>query len=136
MFLVDDVVATAEWYRDTLGFRIGDYYSDDHAHDDDGNDIPGSAGEAQFVIIEHSGHRLMLGKTMRRGHGVQSNVSFKEFSSDAYFWCEDVDALFAHAKAVGAEILLEPETQFYGIREFRIKDHDGRVLTLGSPVVR
>jgi hypothetical protein len=25
MFLVDDVVATAEWYRDALGFRIGDY---------------------------------------------------------------------------------------------------------------
>ena len=26
MFLVDDVTKTAEWYRDTLGFDIGEYY--------------------------------------------------------------------------------------------------------------
>ena len=134
MFLVDDVVATAEWYHDALGFNIGEYYSDDHAHDDDGNDIPGSAGEAQFVIIDHSGHRLMLGKTTRRGHGVHSNFSYKEYSGDAYFWCDSVDALFGRAKAAGADVLLAPETQFYGIREFRIKDRDGRVLTFGAPV--
>ena len=51
MFLVDDVVATAEWYRDKLGFEIGEYYSDDHRHDEEGNDIPGSPGEVFFVII-------------------------------------------------------------------------------------
>jgi uncharacterized glyoxalase superfamily protein PhnB len=134
MFLVDDVVRTAEWYRDALGFSIGEYYSDDHGHDDEGNDIPGSAGEAQFVIIDNGGHRLMLGKTVRRGHGVQSNFSYKEYSGDAYFWCEGVDQIFARAKGANAEILLAPETQFYGIREFRVRDCDGRVLTFGAPV--
>ena len=133
MFLVDDVIATAEWYRDTLGFQVGDYYYDDHSHDEDGNDIAGSSGEAVFVIMARDGHRLMLGKTIRRGLGVQSNGSFKEFSSDAYFWCEGVDALFGQAKHAGAEVLQGPETMPYGLREFRIRDNDGRVLTFGGP---
>jgi uncharacterized glyoxalase superfamily protein PhnB len=133
MFLVDDVVASAEWYRDTLGFHIGEYYSDDHGHDEDGNDIPGSPGEAFFVIVDRDGYRLMLGKTVRRGFGVASNHAFKEFSSDAYFWCEGVDALFEQAKAAGAEFVQEPITRFYGVREFQIRDCDGRVVTFGAP---
>lgn len=132
MFLVDDVVASAEWYRDVLGFSIGEYYADDHGHDEDGNDIPGSPGEVFFVIIERDGHRVMLGKTLRRGRGVTSNHDAKEHSSDAYFWCEGVDELFARAKAAGAAFLLEPTTQFYGVREFQVRDLDGRVLTFGE----
>jgi uncharacterized glyoxalase superfamily protein PhnB len=120
MFLVDDVVVTAEWYRDALGFTIGQYYSEDHDHDEDGNDIPGST--------------VMLGKTVQRGLGVASNRDAKEYSSDAYFWCEGVDALYAHAKSAGAEIVLAPETQFYGMREFMVRDPDGRVITFGAPV--
>ncbi|MEX0750248.1 MAG: VOC family protein, partial [Dehalococcoidia bacterium] len=133
MFLVDDVVASAEWYRDTLGFNIGEYYSDDHGHDEDGNDIPGSPSEVFFVIVDRDGHRVMLGETVRRGLGVISNVSSKQYSSDAYFWCERVDEIFAHARASGAEFPQEPVTQFYGIREFQIRDLDGRVLTFGAP---
>jgi uncharacterized glyoxalase superfamily protein PhnB len=134
MFLVDDVVATAEWYRDTLGFEIGEYYSDDHGHDEDGNDIPGSPGEVFFVIVHRDGHRLMLSKTLRRGLGVASNAAAKEYSSDAYFWCEGVDAIYEHAQSAGGDIVLEPTTQFYGIREFQVRDLDGRVLTFGAPV--
>jgi uncharacterized glyoxalase superfamily protein PhnB len=133
MFLVDDVVATAEWYRDTLGFNIGDYYSDDHSHDEQGNDIEGSGREVFFVMVERDEHRVMLGKTVRTGLGVSSNASAKQYSSDAYFWCEGVDAIFGQAKAAGAEFVLEPTTQFYGIREFQVRDHDGRVLTFGAP---
>jgi uncharacterized glyoxalase superfamily protein PhnB len=137
MFLVDDVIRTAEWYRDALGFEIGPYYREDHAHDHDGNDIalPGGAeGDPYFVIIAREGHRLMLSKTVEPGRGVRSNVESKEFSGDAYLWCEGLDGLFSTAKAAAAEILLEPETQFYGMREFRVRDCDGRVITLGAPV--
>jgi uncharacterized glyoxalase superfamily protein PhnB/DNA-binding CsgD family transcriptional regulator len=136
-FLVDDVARTAEWYRDALGFDIGEFFREDHDHDEHGNDVAlpnGTLGEPVFVIIARNGHRLMLGKTVEPGRGVFSNVDFKEYSGDAYFWCEDVDGIFSQAKAAGSKILLEPETQFYGIREFRLKDCDGRVLTFGAPV--
>ncbi len=134
MFLVDDVVATAEWYRDTLGFTIGEYYSDDHGHDDEGNDIPGSPGEPFFVIVDRDGYRLMLGKTVRRGLGVTSNESAKQYSSDAYFWCEGVDELYATATSAGADFAEDLVDRFYGVREFSIRDLDGRVLTFGEGV--
>jgi uncharacterized glyoxalase superfamily protein PhnB len=134
MLLVDDVVATAEWYRDTLGFRIGDYFSDDHSHDEHGNDIEGSAGEVQFVILDRDGHRVMLGKTVSKGHGVISTTNFKQYSGDAYFWCTGLEALFEHARSAGATFDQEIVTQPYGLKEFRIVDHDGRVLTFGEPV--
>jgi uncharacterized glyoxalase superfamily protein PhnB len=137
MFLIDDVARTAEWYRDALGFDIGEYFREDHDHDEHGNDIAlpdGTPGEAVFVILSRDGHRLMLGKTIERGRGVFSNIDFKEHSGDVYFWCEGVDEIFAGAKAAGARVLLAPETQFYGMREFRMKDCDGRVLTFGAPV--
>jgi uncharacterized glyoxalase superfamily protein PhnB len=137
MFLVDDVARTAEWYRDTLAFDIGEYFREDHYHDDHGNDVAlpnGTLGEPVFVILARDGHRLMLGKTVERGHGVFSNADFKEYSGDAYFWCDAVDEIHVMAKAAGARILLDPETQFYGIREFRVRDCDGRVLTFGAPV--
>ena len=140
MFLVDDVTKTAEWYRDVLGFEIGQYYREEaeHEHDEHGNDLPGyepdASGEPFFVIVSRDGQRLMLGKTLQHGRGVSSNRDFKAESSDVYFWADDVDPLFAAAKAAGARIVEEPATRFYGIREFLVNDCDGRVLSFGAPV--
>jgi uncharacterized glyoxalase superfamily protein PhnB len=71
---------------------------------------------------------------VRRGHGVTSNQAAKAYSSDAYFWCEGVDAIYEHARSAGGDIVMEPVTQFYGIREFQVRDVDGRVLTFGAVV--
>ena len=75
----------------------------------------------------------MLGKTMRKGDGVRSNYDFKRFSSDAYFWCDGVDDLYARATDAEAEVLLPPTIQPYGLTEFQVRDFDGRVLTFGAP---
>lgn len=47
---------------------------------------------------------------------------------------DDVDAHCAHARAAGAEILQEPDTQFYGDRTYRAKDPEGHVWTFGVTV--
>lgn len=134
MFLVDDVARTAEWYRDLLGFEIGEYFREDHGpHDESDHDHP-AEGEPVFVIVERDGHRVMFGRTERRGHGVQTNRHFKRFSSDAYFWMEGVEALFAHLKAGGdVRIAFELVLMPYGLAEFAVFDCDGRVLTFGGP---
>jgi uncharacterized glyoxalase superfamily protein PhnB len=142
MFLVDDVSKTAEWYRDALGFTIGEYLREEHGpheHDEHGNHIGGfehdaSLGEPVFVILDRDGQQVMLGKTVELGHGVSSNGDHKEFACDAYFWADDIEPLFAHARAAGARVLEEPVTRFYGMRECRLKDYDGRVLTFGCTV--
>jgi uncharacterized glyoxalase superfamily protein PhnB len=51
----------------------------------------------------------------------------------AYCRVTGVDEWFAKAQALGAQHLLnKPTNQFYGIREFSIKDPAGNVLHLGE----
>jgi uncharacterized glyoxalase superfamily protein PhnB len=47
---------------------------------------------------------------------------------------EDIDAHCEHARAAGAVILQEPETQFYGDRAYRAKDPEGHIWTFGVTV--
>jgi uncharacterized glyoxalase superfamily protein PhnB len=44
---------------------------------------------------------------------------------------EDIDAHCERARGAGAEILQEPETQFYGDRTYRARDPEGHIWTFG-----
>ena len=44
------------------------------------------------------------------------------------FRCDDVDALFEHVRASGAEVLQEPADQFYGVRDCAFRDPAGNML--------
>jgi uncharacterized glyoxalase superfamily protein PhnB len=47
---------------------------------------------------------------------------------------EDIDAHCAHARAAGAVILMEPQTQFYGDRAYRAKDPEGHIWSFSVTV--
>lgn len=47
---------------------------------------------------------------------------------------EDIDAHCARARAAGAAILQEPDTQFYGDRTYRARDPEGHIWTFGVTV--
>ncbi len=47
---------------------------------------------------------------------------------------QDLDAHCERARAAGAVILQEPETQFYGDRTYRAIDPEGHIWTLGQTV--
>jgi len=47
---------------------------------------------------------------------------------------EDVDAHCARARASGAEIIAEPQDQFYGDRTYRCRDLEGHIWTVSQPV--
>lgn len=47
---------------------------------------------------------------------------------------EDVDAHCERARKAGAEIVQEPDTQFYGDRTYRAKDPEGHIWTFGVTV--
>lgn len=47
---------------------------------------------------------------------------------------ESVDALCERARKAGADILQEPDTQFYGDRTFRARDPEGHIWTFGVTV--
>ncbi|WP_208542888.1 VOC family protein [Nocardioides euryhalodurans] len=44
------------------------------------------------------------------------------------FHCDDVDALFEHVRASGAEVLQEPADQFYGVRDCAFRDPAGNLV--------
>jgi uncharacterized glyoxalase superfamily protein PhnB len=44
---------------------------------------------------------------------------------------EDIDAHCQRARKAGAEILQEPQTQFYGDRTYRARDPEGHIGTVG-----
>jgi uncharacterized glyoxalase superfamily protein PhnB len=45
---------------------------------------------------------------------------------------EDIDAHCAHAKAAGAEIIMEPADQFYGDRAYRACDPEGHIWSFAQ----
>ena len=47
---------------------------------------------------------------------------------------DDIDAHCAHARTAGAEIVAEPDTQFYGDRTYRARDPEGHIWTFGVTV--
>jgi uncharacterized glyoxalase superfamily protein PhnB len=49
-----------------------------------------------------------------------------------YIVVQDPDAHFVRAKAAGAEITREPETQDYGGRDYTCKDPEGNVWSFGT----
>jgi Glyoxalase-like domain len=49
---------------------------------------------------------------------------------------EDLDAHHQRARAAGAEILMEPNMQFYGDRTYRARDPEGHIWTFSVTVKR
>ena len=47
---------------------------------------------------------------------------------------EDIDAHCAHARAAGATILMEPQTQFYGDKAYRARDPEGHIWSFSVTV--
>ncbi len=48
------------------------------------------------------------------------------------FSCDDVDGLFEHVRASGAEVLQEPMDQFYGVRDCAFRDPAGNMLRFNA----
>jgi uncharacterized glyoxalase superfamily protein PhnB len=49
-----------------------------------------------------------------------------------YVAVDEVDSLHDRAKAAGAEILMEPEDQDYGSRDFAARDPEGNIWSFGT----
>jgi catechol 2,3-dioxygenase-like lactoylglutathione lyase family enzyme len=108
-FRVADVVRTAEYYRDILGFEIGDYFGDPPVFTHISRD---------YVVIQ-IGLEQPGGTPTRPPGGIGHN---------AYIWTDDVDALAAELKERGAEILEGPVERQYHCREIIVRDCNGLIL--------
>ena len=111
IFVVRDVAASVQHYRDALGFEVA-----------------GTFGEPlEMAFVERGGVQLML----QDAEGKPTpgpNADYKSVAWDALLWVPDAAALFDDVSARGADLSGPPERTFYGTTEFQARDPDGHVL--------
>lgn len=122
-FTVPDVVRTAEYYRDTLGFEIAGYW--------DGERSSSEADPAPVFGIVARGRVQIF---FNRANGSQVRTGRAEGAYDLYVRVKGIDALAAELHSRGAEVLDGPTDRVYGQRELVIRDLNGLILTFGEEI--
>ena len=114
ILLVKNVVDSASWYRDKLGFSLVDYYGD----------------PTGFAIIQRDGHYLMFHTVDEKL--IQPNWKIADKTSNVYFWVKDIETLYADFIERGATIDYTLYTAPWGVKEFGINDPDGYDISFGE----
>jgi len=114
-FVVEDVVATAEYYRDVLGFQILGYFAEPPV----------------YAMVARDGVEMHFGKADDRPADV-SSTQYRHVGFDAYIWVDDINALFDELTASGADIVEGPVKRIYESTEVVVKDRNGFVLVFAD----
>jgi predicted enzyme related to lactoylglutathione lyase len=100
---LDDVPAGVAYYRDVLGFKIN--YSQ---HD--------------LGVMDRDNITILLIARTARHTGIGS----------CYVYVRDADTLHAELLARGANVLGEPVSHPWGLRDFHVRDLEGNQITFGQ----
>lgn len=113
VLMVHDVTATADFYRDKLGFHVDFLYGDPPNHGGV------SRGEWTGSLVS-----LQLSQVPPEREIVPAGYLHVRVD-------ESLDALCETYRANGVEIISRPQDQPWGFREFAIKDLNGHILVIG-----
>jgi len=109
---VNDVPQSAAWYRDMLGFTIGERWEED--------------GKLRALQVKAGRCDLMLNQDdFAKGRDRKKGEGFRLWVSTA----QDIDAIAAGIKARGVPLDFEPRTTPWGSYAFALTDPDGYKIT-------
>jgi len=77
---------------------------------------------------------IMVGQEWDENHKSPASLGGRNTQSLHIHIDSDIGAHFERAKAAGAVVYAEPETQFYGDRTYRCRDPEGHIWTVGQTV--
>jgi uncharacterized glyoxalase superfamily protein PhnB len=77
---------------------------------------------------------VMIGNEWSADHKSPKSLGGKNTQTVHIQVTTDVDAHCERARAAGFEIIVEPETQFYGDRTYRCRDPEGHIWTVAQTV--
>jgi catechol 2,3-dioxygenase-like lactoylglutathione lyase family enzyme len=118
--LVRDVRKSTEFYRDVLGFTMGETVPDKEPF--------------VFVWMKRDDVSVFLNDIKAAEHDYPAAASMPPGGTAAMFFIvSDVDAYHAQV-APKANVILPLKTQFYGMREFAVTDPDGHIITFAERV--
>lgn len=114
-FTVPDVVQTAEYYRDVLGFQLDGYFG----------------SPPVFAIVWRDRVEIFFSRSDQSG--VRTGRA--RLAYDVYLRVTGVDDLAEDLRNKGAEIVEGPTNRIYNQRELVVKDCNGLILCFGEQIV-
>lgn len=118
-FIVDDVIRSANYYRDKLGFRYDRFWGEPPA----------------FCMVHRGGIVIMLSQPPEGGTVRPNGLDAAAGEAwDAYIWVDGADALNAEFKSKGVTIARDTCDQPYGCRDFDIEDCNEYRLCFGQDI--
>ncbi len=116
----DDAPKMIDWLCKALGFARHFVVEDD-------------AGGIAHAQLTHGNAMIMLGSARDDEFGALQTTAraLGGVSQSAYIIVDDVDALCEHARAAGADIIMEPKDEDYG-RLFSCRDPEGQLWNFGT----
>ncbi len=117
----EDAPKMIDWLCDTFGFAR-------HLVVEDGS---GGIAHAQLTF---GNAMIMLGSAREDDFGALQSTAraLGGISQSPYIIVSDVDAICEQARAVGAEITMEPKDEDYGGRGFSCRDPEGQLWSFGT----
>ena len=117
-FTVNDAERSVAWYRDVLGFVVGERWE----HEGKFLGAEMSAGPVSFMLGQDDWKK---GRDRVKGEGVRIYCTTNQ----------NVDQLADQIKARGGTLAYEPRDE-YGMRQFSIVDPDGYKITIAADLKR
>jgi len=119
MFLVDNVDEAIKWYKEVFDAKI--------------NATDPENPPYEWVSLLIGDVEIMFAKKKSAVKWYSENVRINENISSfiAYIYVERIDELYQKIKEK-TEIIMEPVSQWYGIKEFAIKDPFGIVIVFAE----
>jgi catechol 2,3-dioxygenase-like lactoylglutathione lyase family enzyme len=117
--LVHDPDLALTFYRDTLGLEVR-------------NDV--ANGDFRWITVggaSQPGVGIVLTNYLSGSPADNDTLAAllaKGALAGVHFRADDLDAAFAKVSAAGAEIVQEPTKQFWGARDFAVRDPSGNMV--------
>lgn len=96
--------------------------------------IEDEAGNLAHSQMTHGDGRIMVGTEWTDDHKSPKSIAGKCTQTIHVHLKEDIDTHCERARTAGAEIIAEPQTQFYGDRTYRARDPEGHIWTFSQTV--
>ena len=118
--LVRDVAKSTAFYRDVLGFTMGETVPDKEPF--------------VFVWMKQGDVSVFLNDIKAAAHDYPPAATMPPGGTAAIFFIiTDVDGYHAEV-APKANVIMPIKTQFYGMREFAVTDPDGHIITFAERI--
>lgn len=116
-----DPRAAIDWLRNAFGFELTMLLED----------ADGGVAHSQLTFGDSV---VMVGTEWTEDHKSPKSIGGKNTQTVSIQIDDDIDAHCARARAAGAVIHAEPETQFYGDRTYRCRDPEGHIWNVSQTV--